>query len=273
MSLLGRIVARFVLGLSLTRLKVMFHLAPPPFFVDYGWVKLPFTNDGDRQELYYHMNCGTYYRHDFPVLAEYLRPGDVVVDVGSNMGFLAAMFASLVGHEGHVFCFEPSKRSFRKLNLLCSLNDLTQVSAYNVGCSSADSESLLHTTSHSSGDNSLVRPAGKGPRRSEAVRLVALDSVIDLHGRDVRLLKIDTEGHEADVLQGASALLGRCRPVVYIELGRDHLESSKRAVKILASHGYRPVGGSDLDLENRDAGTNFVFTNPQGNCHQPAFPV
>ena len=83
-----------------------------------------------------------------------------------------------------------------------------------------------------------------------------METLDDIIKEDVLLLKIDTEGYEAQVLRGATETLKKHRPVIYIELCSDYMESSLEAVALLRGLDYRlPM---DLDLNAKGNGSNFV---------------
>lgn len=123
----GRIVAKQA-SLSFRRWRT-----GRPFWVDYGCIKLPFHGDGDRQEIYYHLDGKDWWSKELQLISGHLNPGDVVVDVGANLGFLSGLFSTLTGPAGQVYSFEPSPIVYAKLLEVIAANNYTNVSAYNMG--------------------------------------------------------------------------------------------------------------------------------------------
>lgn len=223
---------------------------------DYGWIQLPFSGDGDLQEIFYHLNCEAWYRKERALLADHVRLGDTVVDVGANIGFMTAIFHELIGPTGKIYAFEPSLRVFRKLKRVIAVNGLTNAEPINSGCGSEPSTATLYQISGSSGNASLV-PAQPEchARDAEQVDLVRLDDVFQAD-RPVDFIKVDTEGYESVVLQGAIDLLERDQPTLYIELSQEYEESSREATHLLQELGYEFM--TEPDLWHAHNGDNFL---------------
>jgi FkbM family methyltransferase len=240
-----------------TSLRLQFnYLFNPRMFVDYGPIKLGFSNDGDEQEVQYHANCLTWYENEMNALAGHISKGQNIVDVGANMGFMAVIFSQLAGPRGKVFCFEPSRITFAKLKRTVAINNLTNVEANNFGCGIAESLATLVKTSRSSGESQLA--VGDSPiitNGAEEVRVVGLDEFLLPRAESVHFLKIDVEGHEPFVLKGARQILQKYRPTICIELGSQYRKSSEEAIQFLKANGYTFVVEPDLQA---GSGTNFI---------------
>lgn len=152
-----------------------------------------------------------------------LRPGDTFVDVGTHVGYFSMLSAAAVGAEGRVISFEPDGRNFASLSAHVRINGFEQVETYNaaVGARSGTAE-LFRNADNDGGHalwdvgkhsfNALSRAA---PERVE-VQMVHLDSVLATpEGPRPRVMKIDAEGAEMDVLRGARATL-ETNPIPYI---------------------------------------------------------
>lgn len=261
MHFLSRLRSRLRRDAKLLELRAQRALARRPIVRDYGWIRLPFVGDGDRQEILYHLHGHDWHRNERDQLEGVLRPGDTVVDVGANMGFMTALFCELIGPGGRVFAFEPSKPVFEKLERVIALNGLSNVEAVNRGCGDASATGTLHQISRSSGHGSLVVPSSEseaGP--TEEIELVRLDAFVAARGIRVDFVKIDTEGYEATVLRGAQEMLARDKPTLYIELAQEYEASSREAVRMLTELGYRFT--TEPDLERAHNGDNFLAVHP-----------
>jgi FkbM family methyltransferase len=138
---------------------------------------------------------------DEQIMFRLLRPGDTMVDVGANVGNMALAAAAAVGPDGRVYAFEPHPRIFRFLQGNIRLNERTNVIP--VMCAVGPEDATLTLTDAVSDDMNRISSAG--PRR---VRQVSLDSYLADVPR-IRVLKVDVEGYELSVFEGASAVLGR----------------------------------------------------------------
>ncbi len=252
-----RIVNRYRMQAAAARLRRL----PPDErgerYVDYGWLKLLFSDDGDKQELYYHAHSSEYYANDFPIYSKLLKPGDVAVDVGANLGWTAVLMASFVGSAGHVFAFEPAKSIFAKLLKTIAANGLEAViTPLNLACGGEAGCCMLNRVSTSSGNSSIVNAAPGA--QTESIDVVRLDDVAELKEQRITLIKIDTEGYEPMVLAGSAALIAREKPLIYLEMGGDYLQSTLESRRILEAFGYRLNSPKDVDWSRVGNGSNFL---------------
>ncbi len=175
---------------------------------------------------------------DHAFLRDVLRPGDVVVDVGANVGTLALAAARLVGPAGRVHAVEAHPRIFSYLQGNARLNGFDNVALYNVALGEGDGVVRFSDSARDDSANSVV--AGAGPAPFE----VAVRRLDDVAPRDVAigLLKLDVEGYEKFVLEGGADVLARTR-CVYIEAYDEHAAKFGYAVadlwRLLAGAGFR----------------------------------
>lgn len=145
------------------------------------------------------------------LLDRLLRPGMRVADVGANIGYYALLFARAVGPQGAVFCCEPEPDNLVELERTLSWNGFANVRVMPVAVGDRDGEAFL-----ARGVNGKVSAnGGPPPPGAVAVPLRRLDTLFP-HGVD--LLKVDVEGYEGRVLDGAERLLREHRPVLVVEL-------------------------------------------------------
>ncbi len=151
------------------------------------------------------------------VLMRALRPGDNCVDVGACVGFFTLLMAQLVGPEGQVVACEPACDNQLRLNLNLTINRATQVNTIcNPLSARAEMVKFWHNSDSSGGhalwdpakwhENTKTREVTKGWVEMESTTLNRICPV------PCRLIKIDTEGAEERILQGATTVLGYQRP-------------------------------------------------------------
>jgi FkbM family methyltransferase len=174
-------------------------------------------------------------RHaDEEFLRRYLKPGDAVIDVGANIGHLALTASARVGAQGVVYAIEPHPRTFKYLMANVELNRAQNVKALNTAVGHTIGQ-VLFSDSRSDDQNSVVvnRPGIEVP----ITRLDDLAIAEDL----IALLKVDVEGFEKPVLEGASAVLARTL-AVYIESWDTHFARfgyvSGDLFRLLRSSGF-----------------------------------
>lgn len=168
------------------------------------------------------MLFGGYERLETDVVSSLLRPGDVFVDVGAHIGWFSVVAARRVGGEGAVYAFEPYPANVARLSANVALNGLSNVRI--VAAPAAEAPRSVWVGPQAASDSASVTG---GPRRAGAgvlVPAVTLDSVLG-EEEAVRLIKLDAEGFEPAVLQGAAATLGRTSALV-VELNRSALRAN-----------------------------------------------
>jgi FkbM family methyltransferase len=201
-----------------------------------------------------------------------------VFDVGANVGLYTDQVLRRWGDQTHVWCFEPSPATFAALYK--RLGEHPNVTLENLGLSDTGGSATLYTRGEGSKIASLYK-RNNGPWRltgSEQVRVETLDSYCDQHGIDaIDLLKLDVEGHELSVLQGAARMLegGAVRFVqfefsaasidsrVYFRDYWELLSRSHNLYRVLA-HGLTPIMDYDYTQEVFDHATNYLAEKRQG---------
>lgn len=179
---------------------------------------------------------------DFDFLTRVLRYGDVVVDVGANVGFITLAAAGMVGAAGRVYAIEPNPHTFRYLRSNVLLNKYRNVALVNCAVGAVSG----HVRMSDVPLDDLNRVLPDGPVR---VRLRTLDELMVDEERDIRLLKVDVEGYEMEVFRGGPETLRRTQ-VVYFEAATGLARSYGWAMRDVIGHLeecgfsiYRESGG------------------------------
>lgn len=144
-----------------------------------------------------------------------LRRGDAVLDVGANWGLVSLTAAGLVGPSGVVHAFEPQPELSEAVRRSATLNGFAHVHVHAIALSSQDGTFDLYVPADNSGSASLTRGDGALNSSSGPVVVEVRQTSRYLAGLDlppVRLMKIDVEGHEEDVLQGGDEFLRATPP-------------------------------------------------------------
>jgi FkbM family methyltransferase len=164
------------------------------------------------------------------VLGSIVQPHHICFDIGANIG-LTSIFMAILAPDGQVHAFEPDSTSYEFLatNTSSFDNVITQRSA--IG--SVEGELPMVKVSGFSAGNFLVRAAGdlKPEQEAEIVPLRRLDRYIEEGRLDrVDIVKIDVEGFEVDVIEGAQDTLRRYNPVVILEFNTDRIANAKHHI-------------------------------------------
>ncbi len=190
-----------------------------------------------------------------------VNPGAVVYDIGANVGFFTVLAAKLTGPAGRVLAFEPLKENSNVLEHNVQLNNFTHVTVRDFAVADRDgtAEFLLSGNATFGGlANSTERVENQVGKTD--VRVSRLDSVVHHDSLPLpRIIKIDVEGGEAAVLDGAAETIQKARPILIIELhGTNAVISGK-----LKALGYFPVV----------PGGTAAITEAHWNAQVVAFPA
>jgi len=179
---------------------------------------------------------GTYEAHVLRVIRAVVRLGDVCVDVGAHKGFLTLHLASAVGLRGKVLAFEPDPRAVALLRANINRNRFGQVTVYDValGNQSGTCELVLSRQLGWSSrfPNDLAKTVAS---HTIVVRSRTLDEVLAEQGispaKDcLSFMKIDAEGSEPLILEGARESLAAFKPVIHLEINRGSLAAGNLSV-------------------------------------------
>lgn len=210
------------------------------------------------KSLRYHLNCGdpfvlhpgdnlseiiytgrNYEPLESNLMMEYLRSGDVVVDGGANIGYFTALCSNRVGATGRILAVEPGYRTLTRLVETINLLSLQNVTV----CPFAlwKEISLLNFNASTSGADAQqsiwARHNINGESRSVPVCSVSLDRLLSIALAEtcgeVALIKVDVEGAEPAVLDGAYQAIQACQnpPLLIVECNKE----------TLLSCGYQPT--------------------------------
>jgi len=219
---------------------------------------------------------GTYERGLRGLMRAFIRPGDLCLDVGANIGWHTLLLSRLVGSSGHVHAFEPNPSVLKLLNENLHLNDIGNTTVHPVAVGNVNGEAFFNAPpvgSKEAGNGYMVNSSldeGNGVIR---VPICVLDSLL-LSGRPVRFIKIDVEGYEAGVLQGASHILARYRPIVCMEQLDTHVKragfAAEAPTSVLRGLGYTFLSygdrGQPAPIVNVVDYVGEILAVPQEGC-------
>jgi len=175
-------------------------------------------------------------------LDQLLREGDTMIDIGANIGMIALHARSLVGKTGRVICFEPNPECADAVEEHMKINDIRNVEVRRCALAAQPGTLTLNLTSEHTGTATLAPVSGSLKAIQVAVR-VGDD---ELERIAPKVIKIDVEGFELQVLQGLHKTLARHKPFLITELVDDHLTragtSADEVHEFLQELGYMPYG-------------------------------
>lgn len=180
-------------------------------------------------------NYGEFSRVEADFFAQVCKPGDNVIEVGANIGAHTVGLAKMVGSQGNILAFEPQRIVFQTLCANISINSLTNVKCFQYAVGDINGQVLVPDLNHEVKSNfggvSLIINTDC-PK--EYVQCVTLDSFITLP--KLKLLKIDVEGMEANVIKGAQNIIKKLRPIIYTE--NDRKSKSEEIIRLIMGMDY-----------------------------------
>jgi len=187
-------------------------------------------------QLYY---LGVFEADVVQTIEKLVQEGDVVFDVGANIGYMTLNLATCVGKTGKVVAFEPSSWAFQRLEKNIQLNDMHQVDAHRLGVGAINEKRVKAVLPCG------YRNDGKDTAVEEIVDIVSLDDWVFEHGLDrLDFIKLDTDGMEAAIIKGSIEVLERFQPIIHFEFElipeniRANAESSKHLLDTLLDLDY-----------------------------------
>lgn len=197
---------------------------------------------------------GSYEYEKQKALQRELKAGDVMYDVGANVGFYSLLASVLVGESGHVYAFEPAPGNLAALKKHLKMNRVRNCTVIEAAVSATDGNAAFDPSE----DRSTGHLAETGGVR---VRTLTLDRLIhDGAVRPPTLMKIDIEGAEPDCLRGASDIIQSFRPVIFLATHGREVHAS--CCEILVQWNYRLIS---LDARPIDA-TEELLAFPPGQA-------
>jgi FkbM family methyltransferase len=159
------------------------------------------------------------------ILNQFAKPGDVVLDIGANLGQWALLMSRHVGPQGHVHSFEPGDEFHTVLSKMLANFKCTNVSAHKLALS--DRTGKLGFVTHNAQGEYLsgeAHIATEGEKTDSSVEAIRLDEFVNKYPnlRKAVLMKIDVEGAELSVFKGGEQFLRAVRPVIHSEVEDRH---------------------------------------------------
>lgn len=167
---------------------------------------------------------------EIALIKKIITPGDIIVDIGANIGFYTQLFSALTGKDGRVFAFEPDRSNFEKLKK--NTKHLSNVVLENKAVSAQSGKITLY---HSTLNVDHRTYPSDGLSKSHDVECVALDDYFS-RSPTIHLIKIDIQGYE---------------PIAF--KGMLHIVQQNKHIKLLSEfwpYGLEKAGYSPWDYWN-----------------------
>jgi len=196
-----------------------------------------------------------------------IKKGDIVVDLGANIGYFTLLAARLVGKGGRVYAFEPEPRNYSYLLKNIQLNSYSNITAIQKAVSDRDGKARLYMCPYDTGHHTINQQEGiEDYRHGRTGRVSAVDVesvILDrfMEGREdgIDVIKMDVEGAEALALSGMDRILKENKDIkMFVEffpLFIKKMGSSPEEFisKLLEDYGFSIfIIGQDYDAYNKE---------------------
>lgn len=222
---------------------------------------------------------GEWAESELELFMQVIKEGDIVLDVGANIGTFTVPLAKRVGRFGRVHAFEPQMLINQRLNANVVINGLENVNIYHAAVGNHAGKILVpvlnYTIDSNFGGLSLATPIPNQTNEwSYNVTLLTLDSINFYNPHTGKncptFIKMDVEMMEKSVLEGAVELLRRCRPMIHAE--NNHENTTAALVEQLYSMDYIPFWDIKANYNPKFRGLVEDITNGYHNMNMLCIP-
>lgn len=184
------------------------------------------------------------------LIQEVVEEGEVVADIGANLGYYALLEASLVGKNGKVYAVEPNPPAFKVLRKNVELNDFDNLSIHEIAIGEKNGTALLRVPNELNiasitSTNARKEKVEKFSERIKLfkVRMMTFDNFIKnfMHGKTPTFIRMDVEGYEYEIIKGMESLLKTGQPLrllMEFHFGSLGIEKSSEIIKKLKNYGF-----------------------------------
>lgn len=255
--------------LNYPQFNFLWRIAPYYFHYKHGSIRICERNDIKYTvDISYYIDWYIYYHSDRPFIKQlnYLtQEGDIVFDVGSNIGEVLLNLAKKVGTKGFVHGFEPHPDTFYRLSRNLKMNFFSNCKINNLGLGNIDGYlDLVIPEERDLGTSRIRTQKDHYLSTSAVIKITTLDNYCQHNNcRRIDLIKLDVEGYEHNVLMGGEQTVKTFKPKLFVELNDQHLrKQGSRAIELVKYI-------HSIDYATFRAGDNLKLsaTTDFDNCH------
>ncbi|MCK6691402.1 MAG: FkbM family methyltransferase [Thermoanaerobaculia bacterium] len=203
---------------------------------------------------------------------KFVKNGDLVIDIGANIGHMTVAMALAAGKEGQTLAFDPNPHVFKILEVNAGLNPaLTNIRALNYAITDEEAEFFYYSSEASFNNGGISKQDTDKHGRfalPTKVRGIVLERLLEAQFPDrlsrLALIKIDTEGYDKEIIRSIRGLLRRFKPVVITEcFSKTTPEERAEQFGLLADLGYKL-----FHIEGFNSSTLMTLINNAGDMNK-----
>lgn len=197
--------------------------------------------------------------------SQFIKKGSLTLDIGANIGDTTVPIAYATGKEGLTLAFEPNPHVFRILEVNASLNEQkTNIVPLPYAITSQDSEVFYNSSEASFANGGISQQKSKFHGKyslKRKVKAINLGKFLDSEFQDwlprLSMIKVDTEGHDLEILKSAFAIINSYKPAIIGEFFPKLSTNQRRELfDLVTGLGYKLFGFND----HPDPGQVFPIT-------------
>lgn len=198
---------------------------------------------------------GSAHNRGFVACIEEARGMRTVFDIGAHIGLVSLPLSKSIDPEGRLFAFEPAKSNREYLLDHIRSNGIQNIEIVSdlVGDETVGSVRFFESSSDS-GMNTIAESRRRSGFDETTVKQITLDEFCNESDLRPELIKIDTEGSELNILRGASEMLQKYHPVIFLSVHPQHIAD---------------LGGSVEELEELLVELGYLVNDMDGNIVRP----
>ena len=215
---------------------------------------------------------GSYELPTLKLIKRLLKPSDMILDIGANVGYTSLTFAKFINDKGKIFSFEPEKKNYNTFLKNIKLNKFNNIYPHKLAVADENKSIKLYLSkSENDGIHSTLLHTDTLSENYEEVEAVKMDDFVKNNNiTKVNFVKIDVEGAEIDVINGMKQVMSDNQPVIILELVESlqklkNLTTSEFKKILFNEYNYYPFIISDkgfiskCDLDSKHESDNVVF--------------
>ena len=231
---------------------------------DTGFLTTPTGQKLSRNAYFLYKNI---YEPNLNHLKAMIAPDSTIIDVGANIGFLSIKFSKWISKKGLVIAIEPEPLNVQILKQTLGEKKISNVEVINGAAAEKEGTLFLKLNPLNPADHRLSD-------QGIPIKAFTIDSLLDGKGcLPVSLIKIDVQGAEPRVLQGAKNTISQYKPIIFIEIDDESLNAagftSNGLIDLLRSYGYglwdeqkqqiRPYSEEDHTIRKKLGYADYIF--------------
>ncbi|MCP4668937.1 MAG: FkbM family methyltransferase [Deltaproteobacteria bacterium] len=201
-------------------------------------INLYFFDKGISKDLYIY-GKREHLSTDLIISKGLINKGDIVLDLGANIGYYALLESKLVGKTGLIYAVEPSPKTFQILKENVHLNGISTIKLFNLAMGDFVGKAQMHISKHLNLSRMSHSQLDENNGKTISVDMCTVDEFFkDRTYPD--LIRMDVEGYEIQIFRGMREIMAKRSPDIFIELHPTlmSIDDSRELFEILETNNY-----------------------------------